>query len=598
MAPTQSTSATTSPPAAPSIKISSPTNPITSAQERQSSVSSHTSTSSAASTATDDSRIHPPNDDYLSIYHGDLGAERVLSPALSRTNSRRPPSLKRNVTAKSMGGASVATNATSDPVFEIDFEEDDRANPKNWSIKMRGLIIGGVSYSTMTVVLYSTSYTSGIPGMMETFGIGSTTVVVLGLTTYLFGLAVGSVVLAPLSEMYGRRPIYLFTMALFMLLILPCGLAQNLETILITRWFGAFMGAAMIGNAPGTVSDIVSDEHRALAFSIWSIGPMNGPVIGPLIGGFVYEYLGWRWTNWIVMIMSGIAFVIIACIPETYAPAILRRRSKRKKKEAGDSRWWSRYDDKKNFWPLLRVNLSRPFVMTVTEPICIFWDLYIAVIYAILYLCFVAYPIVFSQLRGWSPGLTGLAYCGIGTGSLILIACEPLCRRLINSHAPDPSTGRPPPKPWLQSSASARSGNCAVFIYSSNYLVHSYGIYAASALAGNAVARSVVGGTLPLAGPAMYQALGANWAGTVLGLMEVVLIPIPFVFYKFGSRIREKSALIRSMREDAERLQGKKMKAEEKKKAAGKERKTGAEGKDLESGGVLAEVGGKDEKGG
>lgn len=151
MAPPQSTSAATSSPSGPSITISSPSNLTTPTHERHSSISSHTSTSSAASTATDDSRIHPPNDDHLSIYHGDLGAERVLSPALSRTNSRRPPSLKRNVTAKSMGGASVMTTATSDPVFEIDFDEDDRANPKNWSIKMRGLIIGGVSYSTMTV---------------------------------------------------------------------------------------------------------------------------------------------------------------------------------------------------------------------------------------------------------------------------------------------------------------------------------------------------------------------------------------------------------------------------------------------------------------
>lgn len=47
------------------------------------------------------------------------------------------------------------------------------------------------------------------------------------------------------------------------------------------------------------------------------------------------------------------------------------------------------------------------------------------------------------------------------------------------------------------------AGNCGVFIYASNYLVHSYGIYAASALAGNAVLRSAIGGSLPLAGPAM-----------------------------------------------------------------------------------------------
>jgi len=65
----------------------------------------------------------------------------------------------------------------------------------------------------------------------------------------------------------------------------------------------------MIANAPGTVSDISDEAHRALAFSIWSIGPMNGPVTGPLIGGFVYEYLGWRWTNWIVVILSKLYFL-------------------------------------------------------------------------------------------------------------------------------------------------------------------------------------------------------------------------------------------------------------------------------------------------
>lgn len=112
--------------------------------------------------------------------------------------------------------------------------------------------------------------------MMETFGISDETLVVMGITTYLFGLAVGSVVLAPLSEMYGRRPIYIISMAMFAVLVIPCGLADNLQTILITRFFGAFAGSAMISNSPGTVSDIVSDEYRALAFSIWSLGPMNG----------------------------------------------------------------------------------------------------------------------------------------------------------------------------------------------------------------------------------------------------------------------------------------------------------------------------------
>lgn len=176
-------------------------------------------------------------------------------------------------------------------------------------------------------------------------------------------------ILAPLSEMYGRRPIYIIAMALFVLLVLPCALAENIEAILITRFFGAFAAAAMISNAPGSVNDIVVEKYRALAFSIWSIGPMNGPVFGPVIGGFTFQYLGWRWTNWVVMCLSGVSFFMLLCVKETYAPAILRKRAARRRKETGDERWRSRYDEKKEFLPLLKVNLSRPFVLMVTEPI-------------------------------------------------------------------------------------------------------------------------------------------------------------------------------------------------------------------------------------
>ena len=101
------------------------------------------------------------------------------------------------------------------------------------------------------------------------------------------------------------------------------------------------------------------------------------------------------------------------------------------------------------------------------------------------------------------------------------------------------------------------AGNTAVFIYASNYLAHSYGIYSASAMAGNSVVRSLLGGTLPLAGPAMYKSLGPHWAGTLLGLVQVAIIPIPVVFYKWGGRIRLRSEMIRSMQVDKERLEGK-----------------------------------------
>jgi hypothetical protein len=203
---------------------------------------------------------------------------------------------------------------------------------------------------------------------------------------------------------------------------------------------------------------------------------------------------------------------------------------------------------------------------------------------------------VFSEERGWAPGFVGLAFCGIGLGSVLVIACEPLIRKMIDAHKKDPETGRPPPEAMVSIVCIAAicipagelifawtctpnvhwivpilagvpfgGGNAAVFIYSSSYLVQSYGIYAASALAGNAVLRSLCGGALPLAGSSLYKSLGPHWAGTMLGLLELVLVPIPFVFYRYGHKIRMKSSLIRSMQEDKDKMDAKKKAADDKK---------------------------------
>jgi hypothetical protein len=75
-----------------------------------------------------------------------------------------------------------------------------------------------------------------------------------------------------------------------------------------------------------------------------------------------------------------------------------------------------------------------------------------------------------------------------------------------------------------------------------NYLVDAYTQYAASATAANTVLRSVLGALLPLAGPKMYAALGLGWGNSLLAFIAIALAPIPLVFWRYGKRIREKTA--------------------------------------------------------
>lgn len=210
--------------------------------------------------------------------------EKALTPQLSQVAEEPPLSRK----ATSIGTSGTAQQAE----FEIDWDdENDPSNPRNWPMWYKGVTIAFVSWGTWVVVVYSTSYTAGLSEMMKDFNIRSESLVTLGVTTYLVGLAVGSVVLAPLSEMYGRRPVYIVSMFIFLLMIIPCGIGTSLVEVLVVRFFGAVAGSVMIANSPGTVSDMVNDDYRALAFSIWSVGPLNGPTFGPLIGGFSTQYV-------------------------------------------------------------------------------------------------------------------------------------------------------------------------------------------------------------------------------------------------------------------------------------------------------------------
>jgi MFS family permease len=87
------------------------------------------------------------------------------------------------------------------------------------------------------------------------------------------------------------------------------------------------------------------------------------------MGGYVTQYLGWRWTCWISLILCVVALAFSCIMKETYAPVILRKKAARLRKETDDPRWWSRYDYKVPFKETMKTNLGRPFVMAVLEPI-------------------------------------------------------------------------------------------------------------------------------------------------------------------------------------------------------------------------------------
>lgn len=253
-------------------------------------------------------------------------------------------------------------------------------------------------------------------------------VATLGLSTFVMGIALGPLLTSPLSEYYGRRPIYLVSWAMFTIWTIPSAVAQNIETMIIVRFFAGFAGSTFLSVAGGTVGDVFLRSEIQKPMSLVSLAPFIGPAIGPAIGGFINYNTDWRWT-WYVMIIWAVVLMlsIIFFAPETYHPILLRAKARKLRKETGNDAYRAPMENTtKSIRTTLKLSLLRPFQLLFLEPMCLCLDLYSAILLGILYLFFGAFPLVFRTNYGMNLWQAGLTWLGIMVGLLIAAGSTPI----------------------------------------------------------------------------------------------------------------------------------------------------------------------------
>ncbi|KAF4632729.1 hypothetical protein G7Y89_g5400 [Cudoniella acicularis] len=325
----------------------------------------------------------------------------------------------------------AAGESTKDP-FEVRWDggDNDPMNPRSMSMARRWLIVLIVSASSLCVTCTSSVYTFTYSQLEKEFNC-SRIVATLGLSLFIMGLGIGPMALGPLSEFYGRRPIYLVSFSFFFIWIIPCAVAKNIETILITRFFDGVSGSAFLSVAGGTVGDMFNRQQLQLPMLVYTASPFIGPSIGPLIGGFINQYTNWRWTFYVLLIWSGANLGMIALfVPETYHPVVLRNKARKMRKETGDNRWKAPMEKtNKSIARTIQLSLLRPIQLLTLEPMCTNLCLFSAILLGILYLFFGAFPLVFEGNHGMTLSQTGLCFLGIFVGMIIACMTDPFWHR-------------------------------------------------------------------------------------------------------------------------------------------------------------------------
>lgn len=460
--------------------------------------------------------------------------------------------------------------------YVVEFDgPDDPMHAQNWPLRKKIITAIMLGYTTMTSAFTSSIFSAATMVVAKEYHVGQE-VGLLGTTFYVLGFATGPTLWAPLSELKGRRIPIVLAMFGFSIFCVACATGKDLQTILISRFFAGFFGACPLAVVAAVFSDMFDNRTRGIAITLFSMTVFTGPLLAPFVGGYITEsYLGWRWTQYIAAIMGFLAFGLdFLFLEETYPPVILvdkaadlRRRTKN----------WGIHAKQEeievDFRELVSKNFSRPLRLLFTEPIVLLLSIYMSFIYGILYLFLTAYPLVFVGVHGFNSGESGLTFFGMIAGQLIaggvVLAQQPWYTRKLaaNNGVPVPEwrlpsvmaggiafaigifwfgwAGYNPNVHWI---VPALSGLCtgfglmSIFLQSLNYLVDAYLMFAASAIAGNTFLRSLCGAGFPLFARQMFTGMGIQWAATLLGCVAVVLAPIPFIFYKFGHKIRARSA--------------------------------------------------------
>ncbi|RMZ84708.1 hypothetical protein DV737_g904, partial [Chaetothyriales sp. CBS 132003] len=391
----------------------------------------------------------------------------------------------------------------------------DPQNPMNWSNRKKYANVLMIAVQTLFTPFGSSILAPSVSQLMEEFNSSNLDLASFVVSVWLLGYAFGPLVIAPMSELYGRLWVYHVNTFLFVVFCAACALSTSLSMEIVFRFLAGFAGVAPMTIGSGTIADLFKQEERGKS--------------------------------------------------ETYAPTLLARKTEGLKKKTGNMNLRSAHQSHRSPGDLFLLSIIRPAKMLLFSPIVFGLSLYIAVCYGYLYLVFTTMSEVFESQYQFSHSIVGLAFLGQGVGQFIgllgfgLVSDSRLKKAAANGKGMKPEYRLDPLMigaismpaglliygwsadyhvQWIVpiiGTALIGFSMILVFMSIGTYLVDAYTRYAASAMAANTVLRSLGGALLPLAGYVVLNVIrGLNLVAllAVMAASSVMLVKT-FIVSKF-----------------------------------------------------------------
>ncbi|KAE8378046.1 major facilitator superfamily domain-containing protein [Aspergillus bertholletiae] len=389
---------------------------------------------------------------------------------------------------------------------------------------------------------------------------------------FLLGQVIGTIVLPPWSETFGRKRLYLISSTLSSACCVVVGVPHSLAAVIIGRGGTGMLAAIPYTVGGGSVEDMWSSQPRIWVMFLWTIASNLGLCVGPIMGTYISVLLNWRWLFYVYASIIGVMSVLFIFIRESRPSLLLTREVDKLNLSTGHSFQALNHDHHPDLRTFLKTALLRPALLFFKEPLVLTISVMVAFAFSLLYIFTEALQPIYETL-GFSQTQSSLAFLAIACGIWFSTLTRLLDNKIFDARRRKNLPFRPEDKLiglaigapvlavslwWFSWTIPPKVSNThwivpsiplAMMGYALNefdtvlycYLGDCYLSYSASATAAVAFLRALLSGVFPLFTKQMFEGLTANVAVSVLAALATAFCIVPPLFIFYGERIRDRS---------------------------------------------------------